>query len=166
MVTHVNPGGAAESRAGAMLVNSLCASSPVNFIRRLEVAAQKLMHELQAESAAVAGGAAVSNRNRDGGDADDQSTPGGGVTGGGEGGGPSVSSPASLPRSVSPPPPPLPKPPREEGSQRRARLIVEEFRESCGRGAAMSPEEPLTLAGASTAQADVIGRNGGDPGLE
>lgn len=47
MVTHVNPGGAAETRAGAMLVNSLCASSPVNFIRRLEVAAQKLMHELQ-----------------------------------------------------------------------------------------------------------------------
>ncbi|CAN0393992.1 unnamed protein product, partial [Hapterophycus canaliculatus] len=42
MVTHVNPaGGAAETRAGAMLVNSLCASSPVNFIRRLEVAAQK-----------------------------------------------------------------------------------------------------------------------------
>ncbi|CAM9371294.1 unnamed protein product [Scytosiphon promiscuus] len=47
MVTHVNPGGAAETRAGAMLVNSLCASSPVNFIRRLEVAAQKLMLELQ-----------------------------------------------------------------------------------------------------------------------
>lgn len=47
MVTHVNPGGAAETRAGAMLVNSLCASSPVNFIRRLEVAAQNLMHELQ-----------------------------------------------------------------------------------------------------------------------
>lgn len=47
MITHVNPGGAAETRAGAMLVNSLCASSPVNFIRRLEVAAQKLMRELQ-----------------------------------------------------------------------------------------------------------------------
>lgn len=47
MVTHVNPGGAAETRAGAMLVNSLCASSPVNFIRRLESAAVKLMHELQ-----------------------------------------------------------------------------------------------------------------------
>eukprot|EP00903_Cladosiphon_okamuranus_P019594 g18021.t1 len=47
MVTHVNPGGAAETRAGAMLVNSLCASSPVTFIRRLEVAAQKLMLELQ-----------------------------------------------------------------------------------------------------------------------
>lgn len=47
MITHVNPGGAAETRAGAMLVNSLCASSPVNFIRRLEVAAQKLMLESQ-----------------------------------------------------------------------------------------------------------------------
>ncbi|CAN0437776.1 unnamed protein product, partial [Ectocarpus sp. 12 AP-2014] len=47
MVTHVNPGGAAETRAGAMLVNSLCTSSPVTFIRRLEVAAKKLMLELQ-----------------------------------------------------------------------------------------------------------------------
>lgn len=46
MVTHVNPGGAAQTRAGAMLVNSLCTSSPVNFIRRLEAAAQRLMHEM------------------------------------------------------------------------------------------------------------------------
>ncbi|CAM9323176.1 unnamed protein product [Discosporangium mesarthrocarpum] len=46
MVTHVNPGGAAESRAGAMLVNSLCASSPVSFICRLEAAAQRLAREL------------------------------------------------------------------------------------------------------------------------
>ncbi|CAM9703475.1 unnamed protein product, partial [Sphacelaria rigidula] len=47
MVTHVNPGGAGETRAGAMLVNKLCTSSPVNFIRRLEVSAQKLLRELQ-----------------------------------------------------------------------------------------------------------------------
>lgn len=47
MITQVNPGGAAETRAGAMLVNSLCTSSPVNFIRRLEAAAQKLMREVE-----------------------------------------------------------------------------------------------------------------------
>ncbi|CAM9464519.1 unnamed protein product [Choristocarpus tenellus] len=47
MVTHVNPGGAAETRAGALLVNSLCASSPVNFICRLEAAAQRLLRELE-----------------------------------------------------------------------------------------------------------------------
>lgn len=87
MVTHVNPGGAAETRAGAMLVNSLCASSPVNFIRRLEVAAQKLMLELQesaAEDASVTGDAA-------------------GAKGGGL--------PLSTPPSSPPPLPPRPRPP-------------------------------------------------------
>lgn len=57
MVTHVNPGGAAQTRAGAMLVNSLCTSSPVSFIRRLEAAGQKLMRELaEAEAEVAAGG--------------------------------------------------------------------------------------------------------------
>lgn len=47
MVTHVNLGGAAETRAGAMLVNSLCVRSPVDFIRRLDIAAQKLARQIQ-----------------------------------------------------------------------------------------------------------------------
>lgn len=50
MVTHVNLGGAAETRAGAMLVNSLCVRSPVDFIRRLDIAAQKLARQIQEAS--------------------------------------------------------------------------------------------------------------------
>ncbi|CAM9641007.1 unnamed protein product, partial [Ectocarpus sp. 4 AP-2014] len=62
MVTHVNPGGAAETRAGAMLVNSLCTSSPVTFIRRLEVAAKKLMLELQQQQKRAPHGAVAKER--------------------------------------------------------------------------------------------------------
>ncbi|CAN0154647.1 unnamed protein product, partial [Phaeothamnion confervicola] len=46
-LTHLNPGGAAESRAGAMLVNNLAVNGPVTFVRRLEVAAQRLLEEEQ-----------------------------------------------------------------------------------------------------------------------
>lgn len=43
-----------------MLVNKLCTSSPVNFIRRLEVSAQKLLRELQEAAGGGAGGDIVS----------------------------------------------------------------------------------------------------------
>ncbi|CAN0063956.1 unnamed protein product [Laminaria digitata] len=91
MVTHVNPGGAAETRAGAMLVNSLCASSPVTFIQRLEVAAQKLMLELQESSAHDASKV-------------------GGATGAARGAMP-LSTPPPRPPSLPPPPPPQQRPP-------------------------------------------------------
>ena len=40
-VAHVNPGGAGDTAAVAYVINKLCAVGPPNFIRKLELAAQK-----------------------------------------------------------------------------------------------------------------------------
>lgn len=40
-VAHVNPGGAGDTSAVAYIINKLCAVGPPNFIRKLELAAQK-----------------------------------------------------------------------------------------------------------------------------
>lgn len=38
-VTHINPGGIADSKIGAKIVNKLCAKAPVNLLVALERAA-------------------------------------------------------------------------------------------------------------------------------
>lgn len=40
-LTHINPGGCVDSKAGAMMVNMITSTSPVNFIRKIETAARK-----------------------------------------------------------------------------------------------------------------------------
>lgn len=44
-LTHVNPGGCVDSKAGAFILNSLSANSPVQFIKRVEQAAQKSLEK-------------------------------------------------------------------------------------------------------------------------
>ncbi|CAM9580532.1 unnamed protein product [Chrysoparadoxa australica] len=44
-ITQLNPGGAADSRAGAMLVNNIAASGPVSLVKKLEASAQRLQAE-------------------------------------------------------------------------------------------------------------------------
>jgi hypothetical protein len=40
-VAHVNPGGGADTKAAAWIINKLCGVGPPTFIRKLEKAAQK-----------------------------------------------------------------------------------------------------------------------------
>jgi hypothetical protein len=40
-LTHINPGGCVDTKAGAMMMNMITATSPVNFIRKVETAARK-----------------------------------------------------------------------------------------------------------------------------
>lgn len=43
LITHINPGGIADNAVGAAIINKLTASSPVEFIKKLEAAARKTM---------------------------------------------------------------------------------------------------------------------------
>jgi len=40
-VAHINPGGGADTKAAAWIINKLCGVGPPTFIRNLEKAAQK-----------------------------------------------------------------------------------------------------------------------------
>lgn len=42
-LTHINPGGSIDSKAGAAMLNMLTATGPVQFLRRVEAAARKGM---------------------------------------------------------------------------------------------------------------------------
>jgi hypothetical protein len=44
-LTHINPGGSIDSKAGAAMLNMLTATGPVQFLRRVEAAARKGMEE-------------------------------------------------------------------------------------------------------------------------
>lgn len=44
-LTHVNPGGCVDTKAGAAMINMITATSPVLFHRKVEVAARKAMGE-------------------------------------------------------------------------------------------------------------------------
>ncbi len=48
-VTHINPGGSIDSKAGAAMLNMLTATGPVQFLRRVEAAARKGMEEEEEE---------------------------------------------------------------------------------------------------------------------
>jgi len=41
LITHINPGGIVDNAVGAVIMNKLTATSPVEFIKKLEVASQK-----------------------------------------------------------------------------------------------------------------------------
>jgi hypothetical protein len=47
MLAHVNPGGAADTKAAAFFINQLCAMGPPTFLRKLEIAANKKSSSVQ-----------------------------------------------------------------------------------------------------------------------
>lgn len=49
-LTHINPGGCVDTKAGAAMINMITATSPVLFHRKVEVAARKAMREREGES--------------------------------------------------------------------------------------------------------------------
>ncbi|EWM21685.1 hypothetical protein Naga_101376g1 [Nannochloropsis gaditana] len=46
-LTHINPGGSIDSKAGALMVNKLSSTSPVSFVRKIEFAARKGWDEME-----------------------------------------------------------------------------------------------------------------------
>lgn len=55
-LTHINPGGAVDSKAGAAMLNMLTATGPVQFVRRVEAAARKGMEAEEELAAGARGG--------------------------------------------------------------------------------------------------------------
>jgi len=53
-LTHINPGGSVDNKAGAMMMNMLAANSPVSFIRRVEVAAKRSMEPVPSQDPSLA----------------------------------------------------------------------------------------------------------------